>query len=668
MAIQQPETPYLQIIRRTLWLLLAVTLLAGCEKTEERAGLTTTQDEVVLRSTAGSEAAFTVSSTEAWSLTTTGGGFDVSPTRGGRGETTVTVRAQDDNTTTRRKALGSMALRLSSGKAEATVSVVQSPTVAPQTVVMYLPWSGNLYTHFLKNIEDAKKAVAGNILRDSRLVVFLQTSATEGSLRELYYDNGECRETELRTYEGLNVTQAATITGIFDYIKQTAPAERYGITIGSHGMAWIPASGSGRSAADAKAGTEPTATTVPEKWHWEYVSPDGQFTRWFGDGGSRCTNTTTFAEAITAAGIRFEYILFDDCFMSSIEVAYDLRKITRHLIASPCEVMAYGYPYDLVMPYLFTDGGTGYDLDGVCRSFYEFYEQYEAPNYNCGAIAVTVCDQVEQMAEVMRLINNASPAYIPDPEKPLQQYEYLYAPTRFYDLADYVYQLCDDTALLKEFDEQLARTVPERYRLHTEYFYSGGKRPITTYSGISTSAPSTSGIVVKYPGHRLVQGDALTRRAGSICPAAWRPEDSSRKTAAGRQQPGDSSRETAADGCSWHSGNRYGGNRHGGNRHGPSPYASAAWVPWFSGRTGIAAIPQECGDIPQPPGYAGIIAVKTEGGSLDRSLLLIVPSYPSGQRPDAGTYSYWPDLSRSTSSRERKRQAPRLRFFLVRPA
>ena len=71
MAIQQPETPYLQIIRRTLWLLLAVTLLAGCEKTEERAGLTTTQDEVVLRSTAGSEAAFTVSSTEAWSLTTT---------------------------------------------------------------------------------------------------------------------------------------------------------------------------------------------------------------------------------------------------------------------------------------------------------------------------------------------------------------------------------------------------------------------------------------------------------------------------------------------------------------------------------------------------------------------------------------------------------------------
>lgn len=142
MAIQQPETPYLQIIRRTLSLLLAVALLAGCEKTEERAGLTTTQDEVVLRSTAGSEAAFTVSSTEAWSLTTTGGGFDVSPTRGGRGETTVTVRAQDDNTTTRRKALGSMALRLSSGKAEATVSVVQSRPSHPRRSSCTCPGPG----------------------------------------------------------------------------------------------------------------------------------------------------------------------------------------------------------------------------------------------------------------------------------------------------------------------------------------------------------------------------------------------------------------------------------------------------------------------------------------------------------------------------------------------
>ena len=41
---------------------------------------------------------------------------------------------------------------------------------APQTVIMYLPWSGNLYSYFLKNIEDVRTAVARNILHDSRLL------------------------------------------------------------------------------------------------------------------------------------------------------------------------------------------------------------------------------------------------------------------------------------------------------------------------------------------------------------------------------------------------------------------------------------------------------------------------------------------------------------------
>lgn len=359
---------------------------------------------------------------------------------------------------------------------------------APQTVIMYLPWSGNLYSYFLKNIEDVRTAVARNILHDSRLLVFLQTSATEGSLREFYCEDGVCREETLRTYEDLDVTQAAEIEQLFKDFTEAAPAERYGMVIGSHGMAWIPAPGSS-SAALLRSGKEPPA---PEKWHWEYVSPDGQFTRWFGDGSTRCTNTTTFAEAIAAAGLHFDYILFDDCFMSSIEAAYDLRHITDYLIASPCEVMAYGYPYDLILPYLFAENGTGYDLEGICRCFYEFYEEYEAPDYNCGAIAVTVCKELEEMAAVIKRINEASPAYVADPERPLQQYEYLYHPTRFYDFGDYVHQLCDDAALLAEFDAQLARTAPEQYRLHTEYFYSNGKRLIETYSGISTSAPSTS--------------------------------------------------------------------------------------------------------------------------------------------------------------------------------
>ena len=47
-----------------------------------------------------------------------------------------------------------------------------------------------------------------------------------------------------------------------------------------------------------------------------------------------------------------EYILFDDCYMSTVEVAYDLKNVTSHLIASTSEIMAYGMPYDKIGQYL----------------------------------------------------------------------------------------------------------------------------------------------------------------------------------------------------------------------------------------------------------------------------------------------------------------------------
>lgn len=188
MAIQQPETPYLQIIRRTLWLLLAVTLLAGCEKTEERAGLTTTQDEVVLRSTAGSEAAFTVSSTEAWSLTTTGSGFDVSPTRGGRGETTVTVRAQDDNTGHSRIKLGTVMLNLTAGGAQCSVTVSQSPATATQTMLLYMP-GRDLLNFYKQNIDGVLKAVDANVPGDGRILVCYQPNThSQAEMYEAYFN------------------------------------------------------------------------------------------------------------------------------------------------------------------------------------------------------------------------------------------------------------------------------------------------------------------------------------------------------------------------------------------------------------------------------------------------------------------------------------------------
>ena len=45
--------------------------------------------------------------------------------------------------------------------------------------------------------------------------------------------------------------------------------------------------------------------------------------------------------------MHMDYILFDDCYMSSVEVAHALRHVTDYLIGSTSEIMAYGFPYAL---------------------------------------------------------------------------------------------------------------------------------------------------------------------------------------------------------------------------------------------------------------------------------------------------------------------------------
>ena len=89
--------------------------------------------------------------------------------------------------------------------------------------------------------------------------------------------------------------------------------------IGCHGMGWIPVS---------KTQSRSSLQTV--KKHWEYGN--APMTRLFGGRESKYqTDITTLAEGILSAGLKMEYILFDDCYMSTVEVAYDLKNVTSHL-------------------------------------------------------------------------------------------------------------------------------------------------------------------------------------------------------------------------------------------------------------------------------------------------------------------------------------------------
>lgn len=202
---------------------------------------------------------------------------------------------------------------------------------------------------------------------------------------------------------------------------------------------------------------------------------------------------------IEALPYRFDYLIFDACFMANIETLYDLRAGFDYIVASPCEIMAAGFPYDRTVPYLFTGERIGDRLTQVCRAFWDFYQNdWQSVPYNeqsgCISLCVTAAldgrDGQPGLDDVTRRLYAAARQTFD--LNTLQSYEGL-ATHLFYDLGHYVSLSCVDAALLDEFRMRFDEAFPAESRLNTPSFYSaynGRLNPITSYSGVSTSKPA----------------------------------------------------------------------------------------------------------------------------------------------------------------------------------
>ncbi len=363
--------------------------------------------------------------------------------------------------------------------------------VMNHTLLMYMPWSGDenaLTGYFWQNISDMKKAYTSVGAKDVQVVVFICTSGTEGYMFTIgdYCGYDSTSLTSYRHIVSPQLTTSGGIASILSSMMAIAPAKNYAMTIGCHGMGWLPAT----SAATVKKAAGSAETFVP---YWENAVPGGPITRYFGGTSAKYqTSTTTLAEAIGLTGVKMDFILFDDCYMSSVEAAYDLRHVAGHIIACPTEVMGDGMPYATIGRYLL---GTP-DYDAVCQGFVSHYSSSVTPY---GTIGVTDCAELDSLATVMREINSVDTFAIADLTA-LQRMDG-FTPVIFYDYSDYVSHLCGDSALLAKFKAQLNRTVP--YKGHTGWFPTMSNAPgselvtyglyrikINAYSGITTSEPS----------------------------------------------------------------------------------------------------------------------------------------------------------------------------------
>lgn len=366
------------------------------------------------------------------------------------------------------------------------------PTPAEKTVLVYFAADNNLAKYVQFDIDEMKQSMEEHPLSVSQHLLLYKDTGGEAELIELVNRNGQVIEKVVKTYPDRNSVGVEEMSEVFNDVfnNPTYEAESYGLVYWSHGEGWIP-----------------------------YPQPS---TRWIGQDNPSARvdnrmNLSEFKQVLDAAP-HFDYILFDACFMQSIEVSYELRDYADYFIASPTETPGTGAPYDAILPYMF---GNGRAAD-LAKTYYEVYSDLYEPArlsdnpWTMGA-AICVAESVglEALASATREALQALEA--PANCRALREQAFDYNKRKgtfssslyvgYYDLVDVMQSLLDEDAYAawkQAYDE----VVIYYNTTDTNYSSSWGNFSMTGTHGVTQYLPSAPGVEACEAYHTLDWYDA----------------------------------------------------------------------------------------------------------------------------------------------------------------
>lgn len=159
-------------------------------------------------------------------------------------------------------------------------------------------------------------------------------------------------------------TDPVVMEDVLKDMQKIAPSDSYGLILGSHASGWMK------------------GTSVP--------------TKAFGDDDGYNIDIPDLADVLkNSFSEKLDFVLFDACMMGTAEVGYELRETTSYCIASVMETPVYGFPYDQILPYLYSEN---MDYSAVCHEFISFNKTKDA----WGTCAVMDCSQMENLASAVK--------------------------------------------------------------------------------------------------------------------------------------------------------------------------------------------------------------------------------------------------------------------------
>ena len=374
-------------------------------------------------------------------------------------------------------------------------------SVNKQTILVFYPWTGSqsstgLLGYLQNNIDSISDGIIDRKgLNNSRVLVFLSDKYNHSTLYDLQY-NATTKSVDrvpLKEYEGASYASAEGIADIMNEVKTQASALNYALIVGVHGCGWTYASDWSRYPYYAR-----PSVTRPSDNNFSGIQfgpdPNAPLTRFFGSVSlaENAMDISTLAEGIRESGLKMQYILFDACYMSNIETAYELKDVTNYMIASGSEIMAAGLPYRSMWSYL---NSPTPNYSSIVSTSVNFYKNSSAPFCNLAAID---CRQVEKLASVMKDINAENQLQASVNLDSIQHLDG-FRPNLFYDLETYVDSLRPSGYLLDQFKSQLKLTIKASDHTDEAYtcIYSSDSFKIKNYCGITISDPSQHSVAIK---------------------------------------------------------------------------------------------------------------------------------------------------------------------------
>ena len=339
-----------------------------------------------------------------------------------------------------------------------------------KVMLLYEAGFNSLGGDIIGNLETLQEGwLPGNRRNDDVLLVMSHvtrsrrnyTRETEPVLIRMYRDGDDVAVLDtLRTWPvGTSIANAGMVTEVLELVRELFPAAGYGAVFSSHATGWLPEG----------------YFSNPKRYEGNDRRPSGDYwaaprLRTFGQEyfqSGKMYEEIELHDLAAAIPYRLDYILFDACLMSTVEVAWALKDVCSYLAVSPCEIPAAGFDYSTLTKHLLQAETP--DLKAACE---DYFARYENDSVYGATISMVDCGALPELADACRplfahyrsAIRNLDGSKVQTYDRKMDG-KYFYA---FFDLKDLLREAGASASELASVQAALDKVLV--YEAHTSRF------------------------------------------------------------------------------------------------------------------------------------------------------------------------------------------------------